>query len=81
MSAAEESQAGVIGMSALLTTTMPAMKRVVELAKERGIYGKTKIIVGGAPLSREYANEIGAHAYCYDGVSAVDCVKSFFGLR
>ncbi len=79
--AAEENQAGVIGMSALLTTTMPVMRKVIELAKERGIYGKIKIIVGGAPLSNEYAAEIGADAYCYDGVSAIDCVKGFFGLR
>jgi 5-methyltetrahydrofolate--homocysteine methyltransferase len=57
---------------------MPTMRKVIELAKERGIYGKTKIIVGGAPLSREYAAEIGADAYCYDGVSAVDCVRGFF---
>ena len=76
--AAEEHQAGVIGLSALLTTTMPTMRKVIELAKERGIYGKTKIIVGGAPLSKEYAAEIGADAYCYDGVSAVDCVRGFF---
>jgi 5-methyltetrahydrofolate--homocysteine methyltransferase len=81
VNAAEETQAGVIGMSALLTTTMPVMKRVIELARERGIYGKTKIIVGGAPLSKKYAAEIGADAYCYDGVSAVDCVRAFFGLR
>jgi 5-methyltetrahydrofolate--homocysteine methyltransferase len=74
---AEHEGAAIIGMSALLTTTMPVMKRVVELARERGIYGRTKVIVGGAPLSAEYAEQIGAHAYCFDSVSAVDCVKSF----
>jgi len=78
---AEKEKADVIGMSALLTTTMPVMKKVVELAKERRIYGKTKIIVGGAPLSADYAKEIGAHAYCYDGVSAVECVKKFLGIN
>jgi len=77
--AAEESGAGVIGMSALLTTTMPAMKRTVELAKERGLYGKVKILVGGAPLSAQYAEQIGADAYCFDGMNAVDCVKKFVG--
>jgi 5-methyltetrahydrofolate--homocysteine methyltransferase len=76
---AVEHDADVIGMSALLTTTMPAMKKVVDLARERRIYGKKKIIVGGAPLSHEYAAEIGADAYCFDGVSAVDRVKKFLG--
>jgi len=77
---AEEEAAEVIGMSALLTTTMPVMKKVIDLAKERGIYGKTRIIVGGAPLSSEYARKIGADAYCYDGLNAVDCVKGFVGV-
>jgi len=69
--------ADVIGLSALLTTTMPVMQKVVELSKERGILGKTKIIIGGAPLSGEYARQIGADAYCFDGIKAVECVKSF----
>jgi 5-methyltetrahydrofolate--homocysteine methyltransferase len=77
--AAIAENARVIGLSALLTTTMPVMKEVVDLARDRGVYGRIKIIVGGAPLSREYATEIGAHAYCFDGVSAVDCVKRFVG--
>lgn len=78
---AEQEQATIIGMSALLTTTMPVMKKVIDLAKLRGIYGKTKVIVGGAPMSAEYAREIGAHAYCFDSVSAVDCVKGFLAVR
>ncbi len=77
--AAEAEHADVIGMSALLTTTMPVMKKVVELAKERRLYGKVKIIVGGAPLSAEYAREIGADSYCFDGMSGVDCVKKLLG--
>lgn len=77
--AAEESGAQVIGMSALLTTTMPAMKRTVDLARRRGLFGKVRILVGGAPLSASYAKEIGADAYCYDGMNAVDCVKRFIG--
>jgi 5-methyltetrahydrofolate--homocysteine methyltransferase len=79
--AAVESNAGVIGLSALLTTTMPVMRRVVDLAKERRLQGKVRIIVGGAPLSKDYAGEIGADAYCFDGASAVDCVKSIFGVN
>jgi len=76
---AEEFGAGVIGMSALLTTTMPAMKKTVDLARERGLYGKVRFLVGGAPLSDDYAKEIGADAYCFDGINAVDCVKRFIG--
>jgi 5-methyltetrahydrofolate--homocysteine methyltransferase len=74
---AEQEKVDVIGMSALLTTTMPVMKSVIALAKERDLYGKVKIIVGGAALSSEYAKEIGADAYCFDGMNAVDCVKKF----
>jgi 5-methyltetrahydrofolate--homocysteine methyltransferase len=76
---AERSGAQVIGLSALLTTTMPVMAKVVELARERGLLGRTRIVVGGAPLSEEYAREIGADAYCFDGLSAVDRVKEFVG--
>ncbi len=71
--------AQVIGLSALLTTTMPAMSRVVALARERGILGKVRIVIGGAPLSTAFAEEIGADAYCYDGISAVECVKRLVG--
>lgn len=79
--AAVESDAGIIGMSALLTTTMPVMKKVIELARESGLYERVKIIVGGAPLSNEYAEQIGAHAYCFDGVNAVDRVKEFLQVK
>jgi len=72
---AEAEGAQVIGMSALLTTTMPVMRQVVELAREHGLYGKIKFVVGGAPLSKEFAAEIGADAYCFDSVNAVDTVK------
>ncbi len=75
---AREENAHVIGMSALLTTTMPVMKKVVDIAKDEGLYGKVKIIVGGAPVSKEYALEIGADAYSYDGANAVETVESFF---
>ena len=78
---AERENAQVIGMSALLTTTMPVMKTVIDLARERGIYGRTKIVVGGAPLSVEYAKEIGAHAYCFDAIKAVECVKGYIGIN
>ena len=77
--AARQEQADVIGMSALLTTTMPVMKQVVDLAKKSGLAARTKIVIGGAPLSAEYAREIGADAYCYDASSAVDYVKKAVG--
>jgi 5-methyltetrahydrofolate--homocysteine methyltransferase len=78
---AEEEGASVIGMSALLTTTRPVMKKVVELAKQKGLLPKVKIIIGGAPASNEFAKEIGADAYCFDGINAVDRVKAFLGVN
>jgi len=77
ISTAKKENADIIGMSALLTTTMPVMKKVIDLAKEMQVYGKKKFIVGGAPLSTEYAKEIGADAYCFDGMSAVEAAKRF----
>lgn len=72
---AQQVNAAVIGMSALLTTTMPVMKRVVDLLKEKGLSARIKIIIGGAPVSEEFAQEIGADAYGYDSVNAVETVK------
>ena len=77
---AEESGAKVIGMSALLTTTMPGMAEVVELLKAKGLSGKIRTVIGGAPVSQEYADEIAADAYAFDGVSAVDRVSDLMEL-
>jgi len=71
--------APVIGMSALLTTTMSVMKRVVELTRERGLSDQVKVIVGGAPVSQQFAEEIGADAYGFDAANAVDRVKTLIG--
>jgi 5-methyltetrahydrofolate--homocysteine methyltransferase len=71
--------APVIGMSALLTTTMTTMSKVVELVRTRGLADRVKVIVGGAPLSKEFANEIGADAYGYDAANAVESVKALVG--
>lgn len=68
---AQKENADVIGMSALLTTTQPIMKKVVEKLKEKGLDNKIKTIIGGAPLSSEYADLIGANAYSYDAANAV----------
>lgn len=76
-----ENEAAVIGMSALLTTTMPVMKKVVDLVKARNLSDKVKIIVGGAPLTEDYARQIGADAYGFDGMNAVDKVKELLGLH
>ena len=72
---AEAEGASVVGLSALLTTTMIGMKDVVELVKERGLQDKIKVVVGGAPLSQAFADEIGADAYGYDAGNAVEIVK------
>ena len=76
MATARENGAQIIGMSALLTTTMPVMRRVVELLAQEGLDGRIRTIVGGAPVSAEFAQEIGADGYAYDGVSAVERVKA-----
>jgi len=74
--AARDAQAGVIGMSALLTTTMPVMKQVVELLASEGLAGRVRIVVGGAPVSADFAREIGADGYAYDAANAVERVKA-----
>jgi 5-methyltetrahydrofolate--homocysteine methyltransferase len=73
--AAKKEGASAIGMSALLTTTMPVMEEVIELLGKEGLKDSTKIIIGGAPVSQDFANQIGADAYGYDAASAVKLVK------
>lgn len=67
--------AGLIGMSALLTTTMPMMREVMAVLKERGLFGKIRVVIGGAPVSDSYCREIGADAYCFDAANSVETVK------
>ena len=67
---AKNQEADVVGMSALLTTTMPQMERTIKAIKEAGL--KVKTMVGGAPVTQEYADEIGADGYAPDAISAVD---------
>ncbi|MFH1851930.1 MAG: corrinoid protein [Candidatus Neomarinimicrobiota bacterium] len=76
---AAASGAGVIGLSALLTTTMLVMKDVVDLLKKQDDLRQVKVIIGGAPASEEFAREIGADAYGFDAASAVDRVKQLLG--
>ena len=69
---AAQDGAQLIGMSALLTTTMPSMKQTVQAAKEAGL--RTKVIIGGAPVTQQFCDEIGADGYSPDAASAVDLV-------
>ena len=71
---AKASNAQLIGMSALLTTTMPAMEKTIAALKEAGV--SAKIMVGGAPVTQDYADRIGAHGYAADAASAVDTAKT-----
>jgi 5-methyltetrahydrofolate--homocysteine methyltransferase len=76
---AVDENASVIGMSALLTTTMVTMKKVIELIGARGLAGRVKVIVGGAPVSTGFAQEIGADAHGYDAANAVERVRALVG--
>ena len=73
--ALEQHEANILGMSALLTTTMPYMKVVIDTMKEKGIRDDYIVLVGGAPLNEEFAKAIGADAYCRDAATAVEVAK------
>ena len=73
--AMEEHEANILGMSALLTTTMPYMKVVIDTMKEKGIRDDYIVLVGGAPLNEEFGEAIGADAYCRDAATAVETAK------
>ncbi len=76
VAAAEEHKAKVIGMSALLTTTMPVMSEVVELLQQSELSGTVHTVVGGAPVTEEFAQQIGADKYACDALSAVDRIQA-----
>ena len=69
--------ADIPGMSALLTTTMPNMGRTIEAFEEAGLRGEVRIMVGGAPLSQEFADDMGADGYGKDAIACVDLAKEF----
>lgn len=75
LAALEEHKPEILGMSALLTTTMPYMKVVIDTMKEQGIRDNYIILVGGAPLNQEFGEAIGADAYCRDAAVAADTAK------
>ncbi len=78
VAAAKDNQANVVGLSALLTTTMPSMKTTVDALRGAGLKN-VKVIIGGAPVTAEFAKEIGADAYGPDAATAVDIVKQLVG--
>jgi len=78
--AIKESKAEVIALSALLTTTMPGMKQVIDALEAAGIRGSVKVMIGGAPVTQKFSDEIGADGYAPDAASAVDLAKTLKGV-
>jgi len=78
---AESLDASLIAMSSLLTTSMPSMKSTIEMLRQRGLNNKIKTVIGGAPVTQDYADQIGADGYAQDASSAVDKVKELLGLQ
>jgi 5-methyltetrahydrofolate--homocysteine methyltransferase len=81
LGALEEHKPDIIGMSALLTTTMPYMKVVIDAMQEAGIRKDYIVLVGGAPLNEAFAEHIGADAYCRDAAVAVETAKKFMAIK
>ena len=80
VAAAAENGASVLGVSALLTTTMTNMKAVVDAVAASDVAGKTKVMIGGAPVTQAYCDEIGADGYAPDAASAADLAKELTGV-
>lgn len=81
LEALETEEPDILGMSALLTTTMPYMKVVIDRLTELGLRDNFVILVGGAPLNEEFGNAIGADAYCRDAAVAVETAKEFMARK
>jgi methylmalonyl-CoA mutase cobalamin-binding domain/chain len=81
LDALEKHKPDILGMSALLTTTMPYMKVVIDTLKERGIRDDYIVLVGGAPLNEEFGRAVGADAYCRDAAIAVETAKGLIAKR
>ena len=81
LKAIDEHAPDILGMSALLTTTMPYMKVVIDALIEKGVRNDYVVLVGGAPLNEQFANAIGADAYCRDAAVAVETAKTFMAKR
>ena len=74
-----EKKADILGLSALLTTTMPFMGRIIKALEAGGLRSGVKVLVGGAPITQDYANYIGADAYAHDGGKAITVCKQLVG--
>ncbi len=81
LEAIEEHRPDIVGMSALLTTTMPYMKVVIDTMKEQGIRDNYIVLVGGAPLNEEFGEAIGADAYCRDAAMAVETARKLVDAK
>lgn len=81
LAAIEEHKPDILGMSALLTTTMPYMKVVIDTMKEKGIRDDYIVLVGGAPLNEAFAENVGADGYCRDAAVAVEMAKKMIAER
>ncbi|MBL8705703.1 MAG: B12-binding domain-containing protein [Rhodospirillales bacterium] len=81
LEAIEQHKPDILGMSALLTTTMPYMKVVIDTLKEKGMRNDYIVLVGGAPLNEAFANAIGADAYCRDAAVAVETAQNMMKSR
>jgi methylmalonyl-CoA mutase cobalamin-binding domain/chain len=81
LAALAEHRPDILGMSALLTTTMPYMKVVIDALRQQGLREKYIVLVGGAPLNDEFAQAIGADAYCRDAAVAVETAKALIAAR
>jgi 5-methyltetrahydrofolate--homocysteine methyltransferase len=81
IAAIEEHNADILGMSALLTTTMIYMRTVIKTLKEKGLRDKIVVLVGGAPLNEAFAEDIEADAYCRDAAVAVETAKKFMEIK
>ena len=77
--AVKQEQPNILGLSALLTTTMPRMKDVIKALKEAGVRDKVRVMVGGAPITQDFADSIGADGYAPDAASALDKAKQLLG--
>lgn len=77
----EEVKPEILGLSALLTTTMSEMKKVIEALEEKGLRNSVKVVVGGAPLDARFAEKIGADGYGQDAVEAVEISRRFVGAK
>jgi len=79
VNAVKEHKPTILGMSALLTTTMRSMERTIKALEEAGVRDTVKIMIGGAPVTQDYANQIGADGYAANAASASDMAKQFAG--